>query len=127
MSDTSTVTYARYLLPEVIVPEETVIQVRSRDPQEAIRKAPDHAYAFRFFDRSRLFVNGEELSGKPGSESGWFYIGGERLTETDLEAMGPRYETLLDNMRGNRWPAVVRCRHGNFQPLHDGDQIVKAA
>lgn len=116
--------YVTYLLPGVMVPEEYVRKVAARDPQAAITAAPAGAYAFQFHTRTEATADGVPMSSQPTGKSGMFYIDAERMTSGDLEAMGPRYSTLLANMRGNGWPAVVRCLHGNFQPLFDGDQIV---
>lgn len=125
---TTTAHYVRYLLPGVIVPEESVREITDRDPGEAARSAPEDAYAFMFYSRTRSQApGGEVLHGSPRGESGVFFLGGDCLGEADLEAMGAGYATLLANMRGNGWLAVVRCPAGNFQPMRDGDQILRPA
>lgn len=55
---------------------------------------------------------------------------GEALTIADIERMvsaGDRYDILLQNMRGNDWPRVVRTRLGNFQPLEVEDVVISPA
>lgn len=58
------------------------------------------------------------------NKSGRFYIDAEKLNVADVEALPGDHTIMLDNMRCNRWPAVLRCRTGNFQPLQAEDSLV---
>jgi hypothetical protein len=43
------------------------------------------------------------------------------------EAEGRDYSILLANMEINKWPRMMRCRTGNFQPVQDGDTALTVA
>jgi hypothetical protein len=131
MSQTTT-TYVRYFHPGAFVSEESVHEIADRDPKAATAQAPASAFAFEFFDKVHVTtpdIDGTELtlSTPERHRSGRFYIDGQELSEAAVAAMGDGYSIMLENMRSNRWPAMVRCRAGNFQPLRDGDAIVSAA
>jgi hypothetical protein len=125
---TATKTYVRYFTPGTIVSNEGVREVPERNPYQIARDLPSGAFAFEFFDK--LVAVGEEggqevaLTSGERNKSGRFYIDAEKLTATDVEALPGDHSILLDNMRGNRWPAVLRCRTGNFQPMQAGDSII---
>lgn len=130
MSTPITTTYARYLLPGAFVPEVAVREVRDRHPGAAALAAPPGAYAFCFFDRLTTTgeIDGEAVEMRSGEmhTGRWFYINGEVLDQAAVEAIcrASGHWVLLENMRGNRWPAVVRCRAGNFQPFMPGDMVI---
>jgi hypothetical protein len=126
--DAETKTYVRYFMPGAFVSEEGTREVPERNPYQIARDLPSGAFAFEFFDK--LVTTAEEsgqevtLASSERNKSGRFYIDAERLTATDIEALPGDHRILLDNMRGNHWPAVLRCRTGNFQPMQDGDSII---
>lgn len=118
--------YVEFYHPGAFVSETSAVSIAERCPKVAAAMAPDSAYAFRFFDRREVEVEGEKLVGNPTNESPTYYIGGELMDYDAVRDRVPNNEILLSNMRGNRWEHVVRTRFGNFQPLNEGDQILVA-
>lgn len=131
LASVTTEQYVRYFFAGVIVAEESDRPIASREPVTAGKLAPEGAFAFEFYDKvtATVYVDGENLpmSSKHRNTSGRFYIDGERLTEEDVERLGGGYRVLLENMRSNRWPAVVRTRAGSYQPLYERDGIVSSS
>ena len=125
---TETTTYVTYLLPGIMITEESVHAVAHRDPRQAAADAPADAFAFTFHDQvtATATVDGQEvpLTSRALNKSKRFYIDAEKLTYADVEALDGDHHILLANMRGNRWETMLRCRTGNYQPLEDGDQVI---
>lgn len=126
--ETEITTYVEYLHPGSFLPERTAHPVAVRDAAQAATEAPRSAFAFRFFDMvcAVAEVDGEQvrLGGNEIRRSGTYYIDAEKLTADDVAALTGDHSILLSNMRSNEWPAVVRCRTGNFQPLLAGDEVI---
>lgn len=117
-------TFVTYLLPGAFVAEETSRPVESRSVEEAVREAPEHAYAFTFWERLETEHAGEKLIGRPRDRSKRYYLGGEVMTVEDVRGLDGDFRTLIANMESNRWYQVIRCRTGNFQPFKDGDRLI---
>lgn len=124
----TTTTYVTYLMPGIMLSEETRRPVLHRDPRQAAIDAPSGAFAFTFHDQvtATTVVDGQEipLSSRALNQSKRFYIDAEKLTAADIQAMEGDHRILLANMLGNHWAIMLRCRTGNYQPLEDGDQLV---
>lgn len=129
MTNSILTTVVTYDLPGFFVPEQFSRVVDMRDPRQAAKSAPQNAYAFTFHAivEATVLVEGQETTvrSKPINVSGRYFIDGERLNVHQVARLPGDYEVLLDNMRGNGWAHVVRCRTGNFQPFNDGDQIIR--
>lgn len=117
-----------YLIPGSLFPESIVRDIEPRTVEAALAEAPDLAFAFVLFDVEDAPDLGPDFAVTPKRKnvSGRHYIDAEVFTAEQIEALddGHDYGILLSNMRGNEWPALVRCRTGNWQPLDEGDRIV---
>lgn len=121
---------ARYTLPGSFFNEEETVELPERSVEAAVQAAPKWAFAFKLYDSplcdfefpADLF----RLVPIPQNESHRYYIGGTLYTVEEVEAMGDDFRILASNMRGNRWPHVIKTRAGNFQPFEEGDEIVEA-
>lgn len=123
-----TTTYVEYLYPGAFFPEDARAEVTGRDWETIARSAGQSVFAFRFYDvMSAVATIGDltvTLRSCEVNASGWYYIDAVRFTAADVAALPGDRSILLDNMRGNGWAEVVRCRTGNFRPLEDGDVLV---
>ena len=130
MTEQKTTTYVTYLIPGLIVADESSREVPDRDPERIAREAERSVVAFKFFDKvsTTVTVDGLELqaASQPFRRSGWYYIDGEAFTAEQVAALDGNHSILLDNMRSNGWERVVRCRTGGFQPLRDGDTVISS-
>jgi hypothetical protein len=119
-------TYVEFLMPGTLFAESDCAQVPSRD----IRKlsVPEHAFAFTFFDivTETVKVGGKTFrrGGERSQVSPKHYYGGHIYTLAEVQAEFTDEHTLLDNMRGNGYQRVIRCRTGNWQPFERGDILV---
>jgi len=116
---TETKTYIELLSPGTLFAETFTKEVATRrDPTEL----PPGVFAWRFFDRTQVQLNGETLTGKPHNFSGYTYIG-EKFTLEQVKRRFPDAQILIFNMEANGWTTVVRTQLGNFCPLEDGDRV----
>ena len=129
MTNSIKTTVVVYDLPGFFVSEQFSRVVDIRDPRRAAESAPQNAYTFTFHDivEATVLVEGQETTvrSKPINVSGRYFIDGERLNIHQVGMLPGDHRVLLDNMRGNGWTHVVRCRTGNYQPFEDGDQIIR--
>jgi hypothetical protein len=129
MAEPKITTYIEYLYPGTFYSESSARVSPGRDPDRAAREAPESAFAFRFYGRAaaEITVDGQPVTLKSGEirATGRYYIDAEALDAAAVAALPGDYSILLSNMRGNGWGVILRCRTGNFQPLQDGDEIVK--
>jgi hypothetical protein len=124
-------TYVMYLIPGSFMPEEVSRTVDKRDTDSAAKQAPAEAFAFYFYDviRQTVAVDGQDvtLSSRALNRSPRYYLDAVVLDADAVAALPGDHHILLSNMRANRWPRVVQCRTGNFQPLQDGDVVLQTA
>lgn len=129
MGNETQATYVEVLYPGSFFPEEDLIKVTKRDPAAIAKKYP-RCFCFQFFDlvSKEVEIDGEKqrVSGKRKNLSPKYYPGATVMTADDLRKLDGDYGILISNMRSNGWPAVVRCRQGNFQPFNNGDQILES-
>jgi hypothetical protein len=112
--------YIEFYFPGSFVSETEVKPVASRAAPVAV---PLGAYAYRFFARQEVEMNGEILRGKAHDHSPMTYFG-KALTLDEVKALDGDYRILISNMECNRWDRVVRTVRGNFQPLNEGDIVL---
>ena len=129
MTEPEITTYVEYLYPGSLFSESSARVVSGRDPGRAAREAPESAFAFRFYDRAEagITVDGRPVMLRSAEfrATGRYYIDAEPLDAAAVAALPGDYSILLSNMRSNGWDVILRCRSGNFQPMRDGDTIVK--
>lgn len=114
------VTYIEYFYVGSFFSESSTAVVENRNRPENI---PGNAFAYRFFDREEMVVDGEKLMGSPKNYSGTTYFG-EEMTLDDVIKNVPNSEILQSNMRSNGYKTVVKTRRGNFQPVQQGDTVL---
>lgn len=76
---------------------------------------PENAFAYQFFDKEVVEIEGETLFSKPKNHSKTFYRG-ELYSVSDVEQKVPDNNILLSNMKINGWNTVIKCRQG-FLPF----------
>jgi len=90
--------YVELDYPGTFFPETKVKEIASReDFQPPFGKG---LYAFAFFDREEVELNGEKLTSAAKNR-------------------------LLDNARINGWDILVLCPAGNWQPLQEGESLIE--
>lgn len=131
MSNPVVRTYARVLYPGLLMAEEQVKPVESRDPQALANSVGLGAFAFQFFDRAqtKISVGGRdvEMDSDPFNPSPLYYIDAELFTAAEVAMLPGDNVALLSNMRTNGWVTMVRCRTGNWRPLLFDDKIVRTS
>jgi len=95
--------------------------------EERVRptEIPARAYAFRFYSRKEVELDGEVLLGEKRDFSGTTYFGEEVTQEQIVEQMGTKC-ILYQNMKCNGWKSVVRTIKGQYMPIQEGDTIEQA-
>lgn len=116
---------AEYLLPRSFYPEETVRKIASRDPAAALAAAPRGTFCFTIYDVETAPDLGPDFTVTPKAKNrtGRYYIGGTLHTVDEVEAAG--HDILASNMRANKWPLVIHCPTGNWQPFEDTDTLLE--
>ncbi len=120
-----TQTYVEYIFPGFMFCETEERPVKDRDPQRALEKLPENSFAFKFFDRAEANHGNRLLRGESENYSGTFFIDAEVMTLEEVKAKMPNEGTLIRNMEGNGWKAVVKTRMGNIQPFERGDCVLR--
>lgn len=114
--------YVKFYFPGVIIADESMEKVGSRDPEGL--KIPKGAYAFQFFSRAEMQIDGNVLVGEGKNYSGIYYVNGV------VEELGDIPDThenknLLWNMKASGWNRVVKTNCGWYRPFNEGDVIIK--
>ena len=127
-------TLATFYEPGSFMSEETSRVVKTRDPNEIAKMAPERAFCFTIEDfvEKTTTVDGENFkkTESVGGPSGRFYLGGNLYTVDELKAKfeGDRNkQTLISNIEGNGYPKAIHCRTGNWQPFTDQDVFLDIA
>ncbi len=114
--------YVTFLYPGIFLSEEETRAVETRDVGGLA--VPEGAFAFQFFERLEIDVDGERLVGKPRNRSGRYYPEGRVMTVADVLLDERDNRILISNMEGNGWDRVVKTRCGNYQPFTDDDVVL---
>lgn len=112
--------YVEFLYPGVIISECSQVEISSRDIEEIY--IPNHAYGFRFLDKTHAIIDGTELVSQPENYSNWHYEG-EFWSLEYVEEHMPHMNVLIDNMKTNNWNRVIRTHYGQCFPVEDDAQI----
>lgn len=113
--------YVEFLFPGIIVSESSVLEIKDRN---ARIKPPQGAYAYQFFDREEVEMNGETLTGSPKNRSGRYFLGGTVKTRKQVAREMPG-SILESNMLCNKMDRVVMTSAGQAMEIHPGDVIVQ--
>ena len=116
-----TKTYMRKYYPGIFVSETSDEVVTERVAPES---PPKGCYAVQFFDQTEELIDGEKLLGKPKNWSKTTFYGTEYTDEEAIRETG-EHSTLASNVRGNKYSRLVKTIRGNWQPLSDGDVVIK--
>lgn len=125
----TTTTYVAYLLPGALFSEESTREVTERNPEEDIKQAPEYAFTFFYFDivRTSVKVGDEQVSASSSRRniSNRYYIDAEVFDIEGVKALEGDYDSLIRQMEGDDgYDQLVRCRTGNWQPLHEQDVLL---
>ena len=116
--------YVTYYLPGTFFDEDVTQSIPRRDVKLALKRVPKGSFAFEFWSRTEVKDGGETLVGPAKDRSPRYYIGGTVMTEDDVRREVKDNDILLSNMRGNRWPLVIRTSMGNIQPFEKGRVMI---
>lgn len=112
--------YIEWMYPGIIVSETGVEEIPSR---RRPNKVPKGAFAYRFFDRSEVNLDGEILRGDRKNVSGIVYLGGQVMTLEEVKKMPGDNKILISNMETNGWNRVIKTKNGQVMRLHPEDQV----
>jgi hypothetical protein len=110
--------YVEFMYPGSFYSDTSIHEITSRDAKITL---PKGAYAYRIFDREEIQHAGEILKGKSKNQ-GPRHIWGEEYDVERVEREVPDSRILVQNMKGNDWPIVIKCRQG-FIPKEEGDIV----
>ncbi len=113
--------YVEFAFPGCFFNEYESQEVPERNPE--VINVPENAFAFRFYDRTEVTMDGELLIGEKKNYSPWTYFG-TAYTVEEIKANFPQYQTLISNMENNGWDRAVKTRAGNWQPLEENDIVI---
>ncbi len=122
--------YIKCWFPGIFLSHQSSIgPVEFTDPKVAMSRIEKSCYAFQFVEKivqQAILENGETIEHIGWKDIGKRYFpGGKIYDEGDVKREVKGNENLLENMRINEWPLVVKTRLGNFQPYHpDEDEII---
>ena len=118
------VTYVTFLYPGLLSAEKTTQKVESREISSLL--IPKRAFALYFWDRveESNAPDGEILVSRIKNPSNLYYLGGEVYDLARVKEVLPDETSIIRNMEGNGYKAVVHCPAGNWRPLQDGDVVV---
>ena len=118
--------YAEYYFPGILFSESTTLKLEHGGAEEAAKRAPENAFAFRLFELPEVPKDTDEFQVIPKrkNESKMHYLDGTLHSVEEVESWGEEHRILASNMRGNSWNTVVKCRTGNYQPFEAGDVLV---
>lgn len=114
--------YVQFSYPGAFFSEHSTEEIAERNAE--LVKVPEGAFAYQFYDREEVEVDGETLRGECKNYSGFTYFG-KAYTLEEVKSEFPQYTTLISNMECNGWNKVVRTRRGNWQPIEEGDIVIE--
>jgi hypothetical protein len=120
-----------FFIPGALFSEGEVHEVPERTVEAAIKLAPRHAFAFRFYDVNEppadIDRESFDVAPKALNKSARYYLGGELFTPDEIVAGAAGtgdFSILVSNARGNGYDRLIRCRTGNWQPFEADDTLV---
>ena len=112
-------TYASFLFPGLFMDEVQELEV-SRDvfdnPEKLLEIWPKGALGALLFEQDGV----PPQSGRRW-KPGHVYLDAEVFDAAGIRALDGTHDRLLDKMRWNNWPRVVRTCRGNWKPLEEAD------
>lgn len=118
----NTVTYIEFFQPGIYEAQRTCEKVEARAEST---KLPQNCYAYRFFDRTEMEVDGELLIGPSKNFSGMTFFGKAMYAE---EFMQSRHSSpqAIKAIKARGWKRVAVCAMGRAFPMEDADRAVEA-
>jgi hypothetical protein len=135
--------FVTFYSPGTFFHETTTKEIAERDPKLAVAMAETileryGAKPWGFCFESRMCADpvpdgmGGEMPGPtkpiPGSETGYYFLGGTVITLDDVEARAEKSEDVLRSNMRNNWPICVDNRNSwrSVNPFTEKDVIVDA-
>ena len=115
--------YVIFYYPGSLMNEEEIKLISDRRNKIEI---PQGSFGYRFFDRTEVVLDGEELTGKPKNYSCMHYLG-RKMSLAEVKKELPNEKILIRNMEGSNYKYMVKTIRGNFQPFKKGDKIISVA
>lgn len=113
--------YVEFLYPGIIVSENSSEEINHTDALKI--SMPEHAFAFRFYEREERQYRGETLVGKAKNHTPWF-MEGEELSLDEVKSRYPNERVLITNLKRIQPARVCRTKFGQFIPLRGKDQVL---
>ncbi|MBI2268615.1 MAG: hypothetical protein HYU80_04245 [Candidatus Blackburnbacteria bacterium] len=111
---------AELLMPGTLFSESDVVELHGRSVEELARTVNNNVFAIVTYKvlEGTFETNGKtvKVTSERFDVSPRTYIGGEVYNLQQVKAMSVD-ETLVNNMVVNKWPQVIKCRTGNWQPF----------
>lgn len=124
--------YAHYLIPGMLFPEEATRELDVRSVELAVAKAPASAYCFTLYETADPPATRDpdyDVTPRRKNESKRYYLGGRVFTPDEVKEVAARdperHYALVENMEGNGWTRMIKCRPGNWQPFEEGDTLIE--
>lgn len=115
--------FVEYFHPGLIVSDTSTKEIPER-ALEYVLPLDKYTFGFRFYDRETIMSGEKELSGPKENYSMAYYVGNKKTLQQIEDENDPKNETLLCNMKGNNYPAVVVTKFGQHIPLQKDDIIL---
>lgn len=115
-------TFVSFYFPGALVSETMEKEVKNRDIKKL--KIPDGAFAFCFYDIFETVHTNMTLQSGHKNHSKIYYPEARVMSLKDVKKEVSNPDILIRNMKTNKWPRVIRCRTGNFQPYYPKNCII---
>jgi hypothetical protein len=120
--------YVKFYYPGTFFAETTTIEsFREKTIKQILKlKEAKGAFAFDKSEQEFLIKNGQIFKGDSFNNSIRYYIDAELLTPTELELKYPNADTLIWNVKINKWESVLKLNCGWFWPFEVNNVLIKS-
>jgi hypothetical protein len=115
------ITKCEYLYPGIFMPEEVIVTVADRTPNDAYLVEHPKCFCFQFYDQEIFTIDGKQVYGKTSNYSKRFYVNGKVFTAEEIERDFADHHNLVLNAKD--YGKLCYCRAGNWQPFDDNAEI----
>ncbi|MEN6549998.1 MAG: hypothetical protein ABFE07_28475 [Armatimonadia bacterium] len=117
------VSWITYLMPGLLVGENWDKDCEPGiDPEDV--EWPKNAYAFRIMERTDVVHDGETYKGKAEQVGPLYYHPDSRVETLEEVRQNPRAtDTLISNMRCNKWNRIIWTRWNNWPQPYEAKEI----
>jgi len=114
-------TYIEFLYSGSFMSESSTQEINTRDVSKV--KVPKDAFCFSFFDILSVVVETDrrkvQLTSERINVSPKHYYGGKLYTAAEFKRAFPSERILINNIKGNNYKKIIKCRTGNWQPFEE--------